>query len=113
MLTIALSVILSIPLILANSRTTLLCYVFVFLALTVLTIFMKEINVADGHDDNLWEFLNELSSGRLNSMTRSFNTYQVNLFGYGNTLDTTENGYVNALFSEELIFVCIFFFASI
>ena len=141
-LSIALSVVLSIPLVLSNSRTSLLCYGFVCLALiliklfkrydltkvvliisiiiifslivlTVLTIFMKEIDVMDGHADNLWELLNELSSGRLNSMTKSFNAYQVNLFGYGNTLETTENGYVNAMFSEGMIFVCIFIFASI
>ena len=46
-------------------------------------------------------------------MSKSFHSYDISLFGYGNTIVTTENGYVNALFSEGLFFVCIFFISCV
>lgn len=141
-LLLVLSVFLSIPLFLSDSKMVLLCYLFacgmsIFIKLAknkdiskllfVLSILVICVIIAIvdasavihqnfislGNPHTLWDYLNDITSGRIYSMSRSFHTYDVNFMGYGNTLITTENGYVNAMFSEGLIFVCIFFLASI
>ena len=141
-LLVLLSIVFSIPLFLSDSKMVLLCYLFAccmtiiiklakdkdiskFLFLLSIVFISLIIGVVDatalihqnfislGNPHTLWDYMNDITSGRLYSMSKSFHSYDVNFLGYGNTLVTTENGYVNAMFSEGMIFVCIFIFASI
>ena len=141
-LLLVLSFVLSFPLFLSDSKMVLICYLFayvlsiitkflkgkdvskllliisafivcVILGLVVTTAFIDEGSITIGNPQNLWDYFNDITSGRLYSMSKSFHSYDISLFGYGNTIVTTENGYVNAMFSEGLIFVCIFFISCV
>ena len=141
-LLLVLSVFLSIPLFLSDSKMVLLCYLFacgmsifsklaktkdiskllfvlsifvicVIIAIVDATALIHQNFISSGNPHTLWDYLNDITSGRIYSMSKSFHSYDVNFLGFGNTLVTTENGYVNAMFSEGMIFVCIFIFASI
>ena len=141
-LLLVLSVFLSIPLFLSDSKMVLLCYLFAcgmsiftklaknkdiskllfVLSILVICVIIAIVDasavihqnfISLGNPHTLWDYLNDITSGRIYSMSKSFHSYDVNFLGYGNTLVTTENGYVNAMFSEGMIFVCIFIFASI
>ena len=141
-LLLVLSVFLSMPLFLSDSKMVLLCYLFacgmsifiklaknkdisrllfvlsimvicVIIAIVDASALIHQNYISLGNPHTLWDYLNDITSGRIYSMSKSFHSYDISLFGYGNTIVTTENGYVNALFSEGLIFVCIFFISCV
>lgn len=57
----------------------------------------------------LWcKFNDELLSGRLYGMVHMYETYSITPFGHKLGIDTTENGFINSLYAEGLVFQIIF-----
>ena len=55
-----------------------------------------------------WDYANRLTTGRLGHAYDVIHQLDITLFGYGNTVKTTEIGYVNAFYEQGLIFLTVY-----
>lgn len=58
-----------------------------------------------------WQILNELTTGRLFFIHKTYLAYPIPLWGYQGFMEATEVGFVNALYNQGLIFLLVYFVA--
>ncbi len=58
-----------------------------------------------------WQVLNELTTGRLFFIHKTYLAYPIPLWGYQGFMEATEVGFVNALYNQGLIFLLVYFVA--
>lgn len=58
--------------------------------------------------EGLWQVFNELTTGRLFFIHKTFLNYPVPLWGYRGFMEATEVGFVNALYNQGLVFLLIY-----
>lgn len=58
--------------------------------------------------EGLWQVFNELTTGRLFFIHKTFVNYPVPLWGYKGFMEATEVGFVNALYNQGLIFLLVY-----
>ena len=61
-----------------------------------------------GQENNLWDIMNTVTTGRLDHARTAFLTTPVNLFGYREVEQATEIGFVNTVFHEGVIFAVLY-----
>lgn len=61
--------------------------------------------------EGLWQVFNELTTGRLFFIHKTFLNYPVPLWGYRGFMEATEVGFVNALYNQGLVFLLIYLVA--
>ncbi len=55
-----------------------------------------------------WQILNELTTGRLFFIHKTYLAYPIPLWGYQGFMEATEVGFVNALYNQGLIFLVVY-----
>ena len=65
-----------------------------------------QVHVGDAR--NLWDYMNEVTSGRLWHARDVFLEYVPGVFGIADVEEGTEIGFVNSLYSEGILFMVIF-----
>ncbi len=58
-----------------------------------------------------WQILNELTTGRLFFIHKTYLAYPIPLWGYQGFMEATEVGFVNALYNQGFIFLLVYFVA--
>lgn len=58
--------------------------------------------------EGLWQVFNELTTGRLYFIHKTFVNYPIPLWGYKGFMEATEVGFVNALYNQGLIFLLVY-----
>lgn len=124
-----------ILLILARSKMGIVCFV-VTAALTFTALIIKKIDkplfilgtvsmafqtvfiyllgviplpeIHNGEVENFWDFLNEITTGRLDHARSAFLYNKLTLFGVGHAEDVTEMGSVNMLFNQGILFAALY-----
>lgn len=61
--------------------------------------------------EGLWQVFNELTTGRLFFIHKTFLNYPIPLWGYRGFMEATEVGFVNALYNQGLVFLLIYLVA--
>lgn len=85
----------------------------VLMALEVLFIMVSMICFAPSAEhvlegEGLWQVFNELTTGRLFFIHKTFLEYPVPLWGYQGFMEATEVGFVNALYNQGLVFLLLY-----
>lgn len=58
--------------------------------------------------EGFWQILNELTTGRLFFIHKTFLNYPIPLWGYQGFTEATEVGFVNALYNQGLVFLLVY-----
>lgn len=58
--------------------------------------------------EGFWQILNELTTGRLFFIHKTFLDYPIPLWGYQGFTEATEVGFVNALYNQGLVFLLVY-----
>lgn len=61
--------------------------------------------------EGFWQILNELTTGRLFFIHKTFLDYPIPLWGYQDFMEATEVGFVNAMYNQGLIFLLVYLVA--
>lgn len=88
----------------------------VLMALEVMFIMFSMICFAPSAEhvlegEGLWQVFNELTTGRLFFIHKTFLEYPIPLWGYQGFMEATEVGFVNALYNQGLIFLLLYLLA--
>ncbi|MDE6744122.1 MAG: hypothetical protein K2J95_09615 [Lachnospiraceae bacterium] len=58
--------------------------------------------------EGFWQILNELTTGRLFFIHKTFLEYPIPLWGYQGFMEATEVGFVNAMYNQGLVFLMVY-----
>ncbi len=58
--------------------------------------------------EGFWQIFNELTTGRLFFIHKTFLNYPVPLWGYRGFMEATEVGFVNAMYNQGLVFLLVY-----
>lgn len=58
--------------------------------------------------EGLWQVFNEITTGRLSFIHKTFLDYPIPLWGYKGFMEATEVGFVNALYNQGLVFLLVY-----
>lgn len=73
--------------------------------------FFMKVNYDGMHVENdLWRAINNLTTGRLAYVNKTFHQYKPSLWGYKNFMEATEVGFINTLYNEGILFFVIYLF---
>ena len=83
-------------------------------AMALQTVFIYLLGVIplpeihNGEVENLWDLLNEITTGRLEHARSAFLYNRLTLFGVGHAEDVTEMGSVNMIFNQGVFFAAVY-----
>lgn len=79
------------------------------LILIMISGFFMKVSYAEMHVENAGlRFLNEMTSGRLAYVSKTFHEYRPTFFGYRDFMEATEVGFVNTLYNEGILFFVLY-----